>query len=428
MLGRMEHVDLARLVAPRPLLVETGAEDLLFPVAAAERARGAARPVYERFGAGDRWPTTSSTASTSGTGAGLPVPRPLAGLAPERRDGPGRLGRRVGVSRRSASSAADWGSRKMVAWGGPLQDRGRAGGADRPSGRPAPGRPCGPRARWRGPVPARSSAGMVTVIAWAGTSASVAKCPSSTCWRRQAASSSTTFTSSGSSKSATGGSLKARWPFSPIPRQHRSSGWSAQQLGVAAALVVRAGRARRGSGRPGVGPARRSARGSSAGSRPDGRARRPRTRPCGRRRRRAQGTSGSAHEGVDEGELGVAGGEHGVGHAAGRPPPSGGPGGLVGGGGGHGRRVGDTAPRGTSGRCPWGTRRDHCSADSCVDRPVSNCRRPRPGALRCRSGQPMDRCAPDSRWTQPCGPGTRTADRGDRTRRQGRSPRWQTTS
>ena len=36
--------------------------------------------------------------------------------------------------------------------------------------------------------------------------------------------SATTFTASGSEKSATGGSLNARCPFSPIPRQHRSSG------------------------------------------------------------------------------------------------------------------------------------------------------------------------------------------------------------
>ncbi|HXW32015.1 MAG TPA: alpha/beta fold hydrolase, partial [Acidimicrobiales bacterium] len=35
MLGRLEHEDLGALVAPRPLLVETGTEDVLFPVAAA---------------------------------------------------------------------------------------------------------------------------------------------------------------------------------------------------------------------------------------------------------------------------------------------------------------------------------------------------------------------------------------------------------
>ena len=35
MLGRLEHEDMGALVAPRPLLVETGREDLLFPVAAA---------------------------------------------------------------------------------------------------------------------------------------------------------------------------------------------------------------------------------------------------------------------------------------------------------------------------------------------------------------------------------------------------------
>ena len=35
MLGRIEHEDLGALIAPRPLLIESGTEDLLFPVAAA---------------------------------------------------------------------------------------------------------------------------------------------------------------------------------------------------------------------------------------------------------------------------------------------------------------------------------------------------------------------------------------------------------
>ena len=67
---------------------------------------------------------------------------------------------------------------------------------------------------------------MVTVMACVGTASSAGKWPSFTCWERQAASSSTTLTSRGSAKSATGGSLKARCPFSPMPRQHRSRGWS----------------------------------------------------------------------------------------------------------------------------------------------------------------------------------------------------------
>jgi dienelactone hydrolase len=43
MLGALEHVDLAALIVPRPLLVETGRLDLLFPVAAAEQAMGQLR-------------------------------------------------------------------------------------------------------------------------------------------------------------------------------------------------------------------------------------------------------------------------------------------------------------------------------------------------------------------------------------------------
>jgi hypothetical protein len=54
MLGAIEHVDLGALVAPRPLLVETGSEDLLFPMAAAERSVAQLRPVYELADAPDR--------------------------------------------------------------------------------------------------------------------------------------------------------------------------------------------------------------------------------------------------------------------------------------------------------------------------------------------------------------------------------------
>jgi len=54
MLGRIEHVDLGALVAPRPLLIESGTADDLFPapVATAEAERLLA--VYEALGAGDR--------------------------------------------------------------------------------------------------------------------------------------------------------------------------------------------------------------------------------------------------------------------------------------------------------------------------------------------------------------------------------------
>ena len=51
MLGALEHVDLAALIAPRPLLVETGTDDAIFPVAAATASVAALRPLYERLGA-----------------------------------------------------------------------------------------------------------------------------------------------------------------------------------------------------------------------------------------------------------------------------------------------------------------------------------------------------------------------------------------
>jgi dienelactone hydrolase len=54
LLGRLEHVDLGALVAPRALLVETGTEDPIFPVAAARESFAALARVYEHFGAGDR--------------------------------------------------------------------------------------------------------------------------------------------------------------------------------------------------------------------------------------------------------------------------------------------------------------------------------------------------------------------------------------
>ncbi len=53
MLGQIEHVDLGALVAPRALLVETGTEDLIFPLAAATGSVRRLRPLYEAMGAGD---------------------------------------------------------------------------------------------------------------------------------------------------------------------------------------------------------------------------------------------------------------------------------------------------------------------------------------------------------------------------------------
>lgn len=47
MLGELEHVDLGALVAPRPMLVESGSEDPLFPVGVARRELAELRRVYE---------------------------------------------------------------------------------------------------------------------------------------------------------------------------------------------------------------------------------------------------------------------------------------------------------------------------------------------------------------------------------------------
>jgi dienelactone hydrolase len=54
MLGRLEHEDLGALVAPRPLLVETGTEDFLFPVAAATESVRRTRLVFAQQDVDDR--------------------------------------------------------------------------------------------------------------------------------------------------------------------------------------------------------------------------------------------------------------------------------------------------------------------------------------------------------------------------------------
>ena len=51
MLGRLEHVDLGALVAPRPMLVESGRADDLFPADVAESQCALLRRVYDRLGA-----------------------------------------------------------------------------------------------------------------------------------------------------------------------------------------------------------------------------------------------------------------------------------------------------------------------------------------------------------------------------------------
>jgi len=50
-LGRIEHLDVASLVAPRPLLVESGTEDPLFPVADARATVAGLAQVYAALGA-----------------------------------------------------------------------------------------------------------------------------------------------------------------------------------------------------------------------------------------------------------------------------------------------------------------------------------------------------------------------------------------
>ncbi|MBV8950461.1 MAG: dienelactone hydrolase family protein [Actinobacteria bacterium] len=51
MLGRLEHVDVGALVAPRALLVESATEDLLFPAAEARISLAALAQVYDALGA-----------------------------------------------------------------------------------------------------------------------------------------------------------------------------------------------------------------------------------------------------------------------------------------------------------------------------------------------------------------------------------------
>jgi dienelactone hydrolase len=54
MLGSLEHEDLGAMVAPRPLLIESGMQDDLFPFGAAQVAVRNTRAAYDQSGAGDR--------------------------------------------------------------------------------------------------------------------------------------------------------------------------------------------------------------------------------------------------------------------------------------------------------------------------------------------------------------------------------------
>ena len=50
-LGAIEHVDVAALVAPRPLLVESGTDDMIFPVGSARATVDRLRTLYAQLGA-----------------------------------------------------------------------------------------------------------------------------------------------------------------------------------------------------------------------------------------------------------------------------------------------------------------------------------------------------------------------------------------
>ena len=54
MLGSLEHEDLGALVAPRPMLVESGTGDDLFPYPTAAESVRRTRLVFDHLGAGDR--------------------------------------------------------------------------------------------------------------------------------------------------------------------------------------------------------------------------------------------------------------------------------------------------------------------------------------------------------------------------------------
>ena len=54
-LGHLRDPSVAALVCPRPLLIEAGSHDQLFPVAGARRAAPQAAEIYQRLGVGDRF-------------------------------------------------------------------------------------------------------------------------------------------------------------------------------------------------------------------------------------------------------------------------------------------------------------------------------------------------------------------------------------
>jgi hypothetical protein len=54
LLGEFEHADIAALVAPRALLVESGSGDVIFPIDAATATVARLQPVWARTG-GEVW-------------------------------------------------------------------------------------------------------------------------------------------------------------------------------------------------------------------------------------------------------------------------------------------------------------------------------------------------------------------------------------
>jgi hypothetical protein len=54
LLGAFEHVDIAALIAPRSLLVESGKQDVIFPIDAARSTVAALGRVYGHLDARDR--------------------------------------------------------------------------------------------------------------------------------------------------------------------------------------------------------------------------------------------------------------------------------------------------------------------------------------------------------------------------------------
>ena len=171
MLGQIEHVDLGALIAPRPLLVETGQRGHDLPPRRGAESMAQLPPLYEHLGRRRRASsTTSSRATTSGTGCGaLRFARTPSGRVPT--DGPAPAGGRR-LSPAAEQRAGRLGGRgSTVTLRRPPQQRRRARGRHRAlEGGPHRLRLAGLGHDGQHP-PARSRAGMVTVMACAGTSA-----------------------------------------------------------------------------------------------------------------------------------------------------------------------------------------------------------------------------------------------------------------